>query len=458
MLNNGIIRPSQSPFASPVLLVKKKDDSWRFCDNYRQLNNITVKNKYPLPVVDELLDELHGAARFTKLDMRSGYHQIHVKPEDEAKTAFRTHSGHWEFRVMPFGLANAPASFQALMNTILRSLLRKCVLVFVDNILIYSLTLEVHLDHLREVFKILDQHQLLLKQSKCSFGQQQLEYLGHIINANGVAPDPKKIEAVQNWPTPTDIKQLRGFLGLSGYYRKFIKNYGVLSRPLTDLLKKDSLFHWTAQHQQCFDTLKQALISTPVLALPDFAKPFMVETDASSTGIGVVLSQAGHPVAYISKALGPKAQALSTYKKECMAVILAISKWKPYLQHREFTIATDHKSLIHLGEQKLHEGMQQKAFIKLIGLQYKILYKKGLENKAADALSRQSEPLQLHVVSSCTPRWLEIVLEGYNQDASTKQLLTELSISRSNNKGFSLSDGIIRYKGAHLARQSHFST
>ena len=214
---------------------------------------------------------------------------------------------------------------------------------------------------------------------------------------------------------------MRGFLGLSGYYRKFIKNYGILSRPLIDLLKKDVLFHWTPQLQTRFDTLKQALISAPVLALPNFNKAFTVETDASSTGIGAVLSQDSHPVAYLSKALGPKAQALSTYEKECMALILAITKWKPYLQHKEFTIATDHKSLIHLGEQKLHEGMQQKAFIKLLGLQYKILYKKGLENKAADALSRQAEPSSLAAFTASTPKWLEIILEGYQQDDQTKQ-------------------------------------
>lgn len=202
---------------------------------------------------------------------------------------------------MPFGLTNALATFQAIMNTIFSSLLCKCVLVFVDDILIYSSTLNAHLDHLQQVFKILDEHQLQLKQSECSFGQQQLEYLGHIISAQGVDTDPKKIEAVEKWPTPTNIKQLRGFLGLSGYYCMFVKNYDVISRPLTDLLKKDTLFHWTTQHQTCFNTLKQALVLAPVLTLPDFTKPFTVETDASSTGIGVVLSQAHHPVAYISK-------------------------------------------------------------------------------------------------------------------------------------------------------------
>jgi hypothetical protein len=387
MLANGIIRPSQSPFASPVILVKKKDGAWRFCVDYRQLNNHTVKNKYPLPIVDELLDELHGAAWFTKLDMRSGYHQIRLKLADEHKTAFKTHHGHWEFRVMPFGLTNAPATFQALMNTIFQPLLKQCVLVFVDDILIYSKTLDSHLEHLQQVFTILEHHKLYLKKSKCSFAQQSLEYLGHIICGKGVATDSTKTQTIATWPTPKDAKELRSFLGLSGYYRKFIRNYGAISRPLTDLLKKHTVFHWNPDLQLSFDTLKQALVSAPVLALPDFSKGFTIETDASSTGIGAVLSQGGHPIAYISKALGPKAQALSTYEKECMAVILAVTKWKPYLQHMEFTILTDHHSLIHLGDQKLLEGMQHKAFVKLLGLQYKISYKKGLENKAADALS-----------------------------------------------------------------------
>jgi hypothetical protein len=243
------------------------------------------------------------------------------------------------------------------------------------------------LEHLQQVFTILEHHKLYLKKSKCSFAQQSLEYLGHIISGKGVATDSTKTQTIATWPTPKDAKELRSFLGLSGYYRKFIRNYGAISRPLTDLLKKHTVFHWNPDLQLSFDTLKQALVSAPVLALPDFSKGFTIETDASSTGIGAVLSQGGHPIAYISKALGPKAQALSTYEKECMAVILAVTKWKPYLQHMEFTILTDHHSLIHLGDQKLLEGMQHKAFVKLLGLQYKISYKKGLENKAADALS-----------------------------------------------------------------------
>lgn len=197
MLHNGVIQPSVSPFASPVLLVKKNDGSWRFCVDYRQLNTITIKNKYPLPIVDVLLDELHGAKWFSKLDMSSGYHQIRVQPGDEAKTAFKTHNGHWEFKVMPFGLTNAPATFQAAMNTVFEPLLRKCVLIFMDDILVYSATLEEHKKHLEEVFRLLKTNQFLLKQSKCLLAQEKLEYLGHVISGEGVATDPSKIQAVQ---------------------------------------------------------------------------------------------------------------------------------------------------------------------------------------------------------------------------------------------------------------------
>lgn len=347
---------------------------------------------------------------------------------------------------MPFGLTNAPATFQEIMNTILAPLLRKNVLVFVDDILVYSPTLQDHIIHLKQVFAILKEHQFLLKKSKCFFGQQTLEYLGHIVSSSGVATDLEKVQAVAQWLVPSNVKQLRGFLGLSGYYRKFIRHYGILSRPLTDLLKKGVPFVWTDQHQQCLESLKQALISTSVLALPDFTKSFTVKTGASAIGIGAVLMQDQHPIAYLSKALGPKAQALSTYEKECLALILVVTKWKPYLQHKEFSILTDQRSLVHLGEQKIHEGLQQKAFIKLLGLQYKLVYKKGLENKVADALSRQGESAELYATSASTPKWLESIIEGYQYDPKAKALLTELAVIGHNDKGFTLTDGLIKYK------------
>lgn len=446
MLQQGIIQSNVSPFASPVLLVKKKDGTWRFCVDYRGLNEITVKNKYPMPVVEELLDELADAQWFTKLDLRSGYHQIRLVEQDETKTAFRTHQGHYEFKVMPFGLTNAPATFQGLMNTIFSAVIRKFVLVFVDDILIYSKSLEEHVDHLRTVFQLLQQHGLFVKASKCSFAQQHLDYLGHVIGIHGVSTDPKKVMAVQHWPIPKNLKQLRGFLGLAGYYRKFIKGYGILTKPLTELLKKDVKYKWEQQEQTAFDAVKMALTQSPVLALPDFSKQFVVETDASDKGIGAVLMQQGHPIAFISKALGVKSQMLSTYEKEFMAILLAVNKWRSYLQHAEFVIQTDHKSLTHLNEQQLGTSMQQKAFVKLMGLQYVIKYKKGAENQVADALSRRGEE-ECVAITVSTLRWMELVVEEYHNHPQTKQLLASLCLNPEGEDGFQLVNGVIRFHG-----------
>jgi len=266
-----------------------------------------------------------------------------------------------------------------------------------------------------------------VKLSKCVFAQRQLKYLGHVISKRGVATDLEKVATVSQWPVPTTVKDLRSFLGLAGYYRRFVKHFSVITRPLNDLLKKGAIFLWTTVHDQAFQALKEALISAPVLALPDFTKPFCVETDASGTGIGAVLTQAGHPLAYLSKTLSPRSQGLSTYEKEHLAIQLALDHWRCYLQYAEFTILTHHKSLSQLTEQRLHTPRQQKVFTKLVGLQFRIVYRQGAENRVTDALSRLL-PSQCAAISSVQPQWLSEVTASYAHDSRAQEIITKLAV------------------------------
>jgi hypothetical protein len=367
--------------------------------------------------------------------------------KDQHKTAFQTHHGHFEFKVMAFGLSSAPSTFQGAMNRTLAPLLRKCALVFFDDILVYSHTWSDHIQHLELAFSLLRADQWQIKLSKCSFAQQEIAYLGHVISARGVATNPSKVDAVTSWPVPANCRELRGFLGLAGYYRKFVHHFVVISKPLTQLLKKHTPFVWTQDHDHAFSTLKTALSSAPVLQLPDFSSPFAVETDASGSGIGAVLSQNNHPLAFVSKALGPKNRGLSTYEKEYLDILMAVDQWRPYLLHDEFIIYTDQRSLSHLTEQKLNMSWQQKVFTKLLGLQYKILYKKGIVNSAVDSLSRRPhEYSKLYHISSSSPQWLLENMDGYQQDHHAQQLLSELAMTASPAGHYKLQNGVIKYK------------
>ncbi|SPT16744.1 unnamed protein product [Triticum aestivum] len=344
MLAAGIIRISTSPFTAPVLLVRKSYGTWRFCIDYRALNAVTLKDKFPIPVVDELLDELHGARFFTKLDLGSGYHQVRMHPNDIAKTAFRTHHGHFEFLVMPFGLTNAPATFQALMNDVLRPYLRRFVLVFFDDILIYIASWAEHLQHVAIVFNELRAHHLHLKRSKCSFGTPSVAYLDHVISADGVAMDADKVAAVAAWPTPHSPRALRGFLGLAGYYRKFIREFGLIASPLTRLLRRDA-FAWDEEATTAFEALKGALTTGPVLQMPDFDRPFVVDCDASGAGFGAVLHQGDGPLAFFSRPFALRHLKLAPYERELIGLVQAVRHWRPYLWGRSFQIRTDHYNL-----------------------------------------------------------------------------------------------------------------
>jgi hypothetical protein len=311
--DKGFIRPSASPWGCPALFVKKKDNSLRLCVDYRPLNVVTIKNKYPLPRIDILFDQLAGAKVFSKIDLRSGYHQIKIKPSDVPKTAFSTRYGLYEYLVISFGLANAPAYFMYLMNSVFMPELDKFVVVFIDDILIYSKTKEDHADHLRVVLQQLRDHRLYAKFSKYEFWLDSVKFLGHTISSEGISVDPTKVQEVMDWKPPTSVHQIRSFLGLVGYYRRFIPDFCKIAKPMTDfskiakpmteLLKKEIKFHWDEKCEEAFHTLRKLLTTAPVLTQPDVTKPFDVYCDPSGTGLGCVLMQNNRVIAYASRAL-----------------------------------------------------------------------------------------------------------------------------------------------------------
>ena len=393
MLDQDIVQPTSSPWASPIVLVKKKDGSMRFCVDYRRLNSITKLDVYPLPRIDETLDVLAGARFFTTLDLASGYWQVTVDPAAREKTAFVTHTGLYEFKVMPFGLCNAPATFQRLMEVVLAGLNRKQCFVYLDDILIISHNWEEHLENLQLVFDRLRRAGLRLKPKKCTFAQRKALYLGHIISEEGIEVDPEKVEKVRNYPIPNNLRSLQQFLGLVSYYRRFIPNCSKVTNPLHCLTRKDVPFIWSDSCQESFDRLKMLLTSTPVLAFPNFQQPFILETDASGIGLGAVLSQQQEdgsirPSAYASRGLQKHERNYSISELEALAVVWASKHFHVYLYGHHCTVYTDHSALKSLLNTPHPSGKLARWGLALQELDLDIQYRSGKENKNADVLSR----------------------------------------------------------------------
>ena len=350
LLSKGFIEPSTSSFGAPVLFVRKKNGKMRMCIDYRALNSRTRKNKYPLPRIDELFDQLAGATIFSSLDLRSGYHQIRIHDDDVEETAFLTPHGSYHFRVLSFGLTNAPATFQAVMNDILRDYLGKFVLVYLDDILIFSKSREEHVVHLRLVFQKLRESKLFAGLSKCNFGKHELPFLGHIISAGGIQVDPAKTAADANWPVPHNVPELQSFLGSANYFRRFLEHMSMQITPLYELCKKNRPFLWTPSCQKAFEWVKKALQEAPVLLMPSFHKPFEIRADASGTGIGAVLLQNDRPVAYESRRFKPAECNYTVGEQEMLAVVHACMLWRCYIEGspHPVKIVTDHQPFTYL--------------------------------------------------------------------------------------------------------------
>uniref|UniRef100_A0A7N8WJS6 Gypsy retrotransposon integrase-like protein 1 n=1 Tax=Mastacembelus armatus TaxID=205130 RepID=A0A7N8WJS6_9TELE len=393
MASNGIIEPSNSPWAAPVVLVKKKGGGWRPCVDYRRLNAVTKKDSYPLPRIDDALDHVAGSSWFSSLDLRSGYWQVELTPEAKPKTAFTIGEGLWQFRVMPFGLCNAPATFERLMERVLNGIPRDRCVVYLDDLLVHASDFGGALKNLREVFSAIRQAGLRLNPAKCNLMARDTMFLGHVVSGQGVATDPGKVAAVKDWPTPTTISELRSFLGLASYYRRFVRNFASIASPLHRLTEKGRAFGWTQACDAAFQQLKMALVDAPVLAYPYPQQPFILDTDASNVGVGAVLSQmeggAERVVAYYSCSLNRAERNYCVTRRELLAVILAVRHFRPYLLGSQFLLRTDHASLTWLLTFRQPEGQVARWLEVLQEYRFEVQHRPGHRHANADALSRR---------------------------------------------------------------------
>jgi hypothetical protein len=393
LLKMNKIRESYSPWASPVTLAGKKSGNYRFCIDYRRLNAVTKPDAYPLPRIDELLEKYETSKWFTSLDLAAGYHQIEMEELDKEKTAFICSKGLYEYNVMPFGLRNAPGTFQRVMDKILKEYIDKFVVVYIDDIMIYSNSFEDHLTHLNKVLKRLKDNNLIIKLKKCRFAEENIEFLGHVIGKDGIKPDPNKIIKITQLKPPTNVRGVRSILGLCSYYRKFIKDFSKIAKPLTNLIKKDNEFIWNDNCQQAFDELKEKLVNHPILQHPNYGKEFILMTDSSGVGLGVVLAQKDNNnkevvIAYASRTLNSTEQKYLITEQECLAVIWAIQHFHKFLIGRKFQVITDHAALKGLMNAKIPKGKRARWVMELQQYNFEIVHRAGKENKNADALSR----------------------------------------------------------------------
>ena len=397
-LRKGYIRPSKSPAASPVFFIKKKDGTLRLIVDYRKLNALTIKNRYPLPLTTELVDQLKKAKVFTTLDLRWGYHNVRLREGDEWKAAFRTSKGLYEPTVMTFGLTNAPATFQHMMNDIFKDLIGVIVIIYLDDLLIFSENDSDHAEHVREVLRRLEANDLFCKPEKCRFFQRKVEYLGLIVSEGQIAMDPAKVEAVLNWPAPRRIKELQAFLGFANFYRRFIDGFSKRAKPMTALLRKDTPWSWGPPEQAAFDDLKTAFTQAPVLVMPDMAEQFTIECDASDFASGAILSQRQadgnlHPIAYFSKSFNDAERNYEIYDKELLAIIRALDEWRHYLEGGPYPIdiVSDHKNLSYFTENRNLTRRQARWALFLSRFDFKIRYRSGVTMAQPDALSRKGD-------------------------------------------------------------------